>query len=84
MNKKIKLGINVDTIGFILGEECALVIAYESCVHIIDDVAKRNGFTLNIGQSIYLSECIPFSDAGAPTISFVHFETLGYSPGHNQ
>ena len=84
MNKKIKLRVNVDTIGSILGEDCVLVIAYESRVHIIDYVAKRNGFTFNIGQSIYLSECVPFSDASVPTISFVHFETPGCSSRHNQ
>ncbi len=82
--QQVKLGINIDMAGPILGEDRAFVIADDSLTHYVDYVGKVTGFPINVKSSIYSSDCIPFSHQGVPTISFARFGAPGCSPGHNR
>lgn len=68
--EKIKLVVNVDMIGSILGKRIAVSTADMSLVHYIDYYAKMVGFPLESSQGVYSSDSTPFADAGVPAISF--------------
>ena len=82
--KRVRIGINLDMAGPILGEDRAFVIADDSLRHFVDYEAKLKGFAMNVKSSIYSSDCIPFSNQGVPTISFARFGASGCAPGHNR
>lgn len=82
--KNIKLGINVDMAGPILGEDRAFITADNSLCHAVDYLAKEIGFAITVEQNTYSSDCIPFADKGVPAISFARFGAPGGAPGHNR
>lgn len=82
--KGIKLGINVDMAGPILGEDRAFVTADKSLCHVVEYLSKEVGFPITVEQKIYSSDCMPFADKGIPAISFARFGATGCAPGHNR
>lgn len=67
---QIKLVVNIDMIGSILGHRIAVSTADMSLVHYIDYYAKMVGFPLESSQGVYSSDSTPFADAGVPSFSF--------------
>lgn len=63
---QIKLVVNIDMIGSILGHRIAVSTADISLVHYIDYYAKMVGFPLESSQGVYSSDSTPFADAGVP------------------
>lgn len=68
--EQIKLVVNVDMIGSILGNRIAVSTADMSLVHYVDYYAKVAGYPLASSQGVYSSDSTPFADAGVPAVSF--------------
>ena len=68
--ENIRLCINVDMTGPILGLDTALVMADMSLCHALDFYKKEIGFIMEVKQDIYSSDAIPFADNGVPGINF--------------
>ncbi|MBQ8448993.1 MAG: M28 family peptidase [Clostridia bacterium] len=66
----IRLCINVDMTGPILGLDTALVMADMSVCHAMDFYKKEIGYNMEVKQDIYSSDAIPFADNGIPGINF--------------
>ena len=66
----IRLCMNVDMTGPILGLDTALVMADMSVCHAMDFYKKEIGFNMEVKQDIYSSDAIPFADNGIPGINF--------------
>lgn len=82
--ENIKLGINIDVGGAILGADTATVLGDESLCHMIDFYAKDVCFPIAVKQGIYSSDCIPFADKGIPVINFMRFGASGAASIHNR
>ncbi|MBQ9746841.1 MAG: M28 family peptidase [Clostridia bacterium] len=68
--ENIRLCINVDMTGPILGYDTALVMADIGVCHAMDFYKKEIGFNMEVKQDIYSSDAIPFADNGIPGINF--------------
>lgn len=66
----IKLVVNVDMLGSVLGNRIAVSTADMSLVHYIDYYARVEGYPLESSQGVYSSDSTPFADAGVPAVSF--------------
>ncbi|MGL5674799.1 MAG: M28 family peptidase, partial [Cellulosilyticaceae bacterium] len=82
--KSIKLGINVDVAGAIVGEDRAIVTADTSLVTYIEYLAKEIGFSIATKQDTYSSDSIPFADKGIPCVNFCRFSAPGMSFIHTR
>ncbi|SHJ99875.1 Zn-dependent amino-or carboxypeptidase, M28 family [Hathewaya proteolytica DSM 3090] len=82
--ENVKMGINVDVGGAILGCDQATVLAEESLCHMVDFYAKQVCFPLKVDKDIYSSDCIPFADKGIPVINFMRFGAPGAASIHNR
>lgn len=82
--KAIKLGINVDVAGPIMGEDRAIVTADNSLCHYIDYLAKEVGFAISVKQDTYSSDSIPFADKGIPCVNFCRFGSPGCAMIHSR
>jgi Zn-dependent M28 family amino/carboxypeptidase len=68
--ESIRLCINVDMTGPVLGYDSALVMAEQAVCHAMDFYKKEIGFAMEVKQDIYSSDAIPFADNGIPGINF--------------
>ncbi|MCK5130210.1 MAG: Zn-dependent exopeptidase M28 [Clostridiales bacterium] len=75
--KKLKLVINVDMAGAILGEEKAMVTADISLKNMIDYLANEVGHSILTTQQVYSSDSTPFAYKGIPAVSFARFGAAG-------
>jgi aminopeptidase YwaD len=82
--KELKLVINVDMAGTILGAEQAIVTADISLVHMINYLSNEIGHSITVTHDIYSSDSTPFSYKGIPSVSFARYGTRGSAPGHNR
>ncbi len=80
----IKLAINVDMAGSVLGNERAMVSADIGLVHMINYLAKEIGYSIDAVHDIYSSDSTPFAHNGVPAMSFAKFSASGASPMHNR
>lgn len=78
--EKIRLCINMDMAGPILGQERAWVTGEESLCSALTFYYKAEGYPMVVQQDIYSSDSIPFADAGVPGINFFR----GAAPGTSQ
>ena len=69
----VKLCVNIDMIGTIMGSRIAVSTADMSLVHFIDYYGKMVGFPINSSQGVYSSDSTPFADAGVPAMSFARW-----------
>jgi len=69
--EKIRLCINVDMTGPILGRDYALVTAEESLCGVISFMYKELGHPMTVLQEICSSDSIPFADKGIPAVNFL-------------
>ena len=82
--KNVKLMINVDVAGSVLGQNKAMIIAEDGLRSMIDYMAKEIGFPISVVQDIYSSDCIPYADKGIPAANFCRFGTNGGAMIHNR
>ncbi len=80
--EKIKLCVNVDMTGVVLGRDYARVTGEDSIVHSIDFFAKSIGYGITSYQDIYSSDGIPFADVGIPAINFYRSAIGGLTQIH--
>lgn len=71
--KNIRLNINVDVAGTVLGKDSALVIANNDLLAMVKYLSKEVAFPIDVQQNIYSSDCMPFADKGIPAINFMRF-----------
>ena len=82
--KNIKLVVNVDMAGVILGQDCAIVSADLSLKHMVDLLGKELGFSVKTSHDVYSSDSTPFAFEGVPAISFARFSARGGAMLHNR
>lgn len=82
--KAIKLGINVDVAGPIMGEDRAIVTADNSLCTYIEYLAKEVGFSIAVKQDTYSSDSIPFANKGIPCVNFCRFGSPGCAMIHSR
>lgn len=80
--EKIRLSINVDLAGPVIGRDTAIVLAEDKLCHMIEYMYKEVGHPMNVRHDIYSSDCIPFADAGVPAVNFVRFASSGAAACH--
>lgn len=68
--EQIKLAVNIDMIGCIIGNRSAVSTADQSLVHYVDYYSKMVGYPLESSQGVYPSDSTPFADAGVPAVTF--------------
>lgn len=71
--KNIKLNVNIDMIGTIMGKRIAVSTADMSLVHFIDYYGKMVGFPIESSQGVYSSDSTPFADVGVPAFSYARW-----------
>ncbi len=82
--KDHRLMINVDVGGPILGVDNVLVTAEEKLASYMEYFLKMGGFSAEVKQDIYSSDCIPFADSGVPAINFIRGGAHGAAYIHNR
>ncbi len=82
--KGIRLMINVDVAGPVLGKDIALVTAEDSLRVAVEYLSMETGFPISVKQDIYSSDSIPFADKGVPGINFARFGAPGNGNIHNR
>lgn len=78
------LMINVDVGGPILGVEELGVTGEESLVSFADYLMKIGGYPVQVKQTIYSSDSIPFADNGIPAVNFDRAGAHGAAYIHNR
>lgn len=81
---KIRLNVNVDVGGAVLGREAVCAISEMSLVNMIEYLAKETDFSVDVRQSIYSSDGIPFADKGIPAANFMRFGSSGTAFIHDR
>ncbi len=80
----IRLCVNVDMIGSIIGRRIAVCTSDMSLVHYIDYFGKIKGFPIEVSQGVYSSDSTPFADKGVPAVSFARITTSGTGEIHSR
>lgn len=80
----IKLAVNIDMAGPIIGRDTAIVTANENLCHMVEYLYKEIGHSMTVRQDIYSSDSIPFADKGIPAINFTRFGGPGAAACHNR
>lgn len=70
---KIKLNVNVDVAGTVLGRDSAVILGNDAFVNMVSYLSKEVAFQIGVRKDIYSSDCIPFTDRGVPSINFMRF-----------
>ena len=82
--KNVKLCINVDMTGVVLGRDIACCTAKESLVNYINYMGKEVGFNIQARQGVYSSDSTPFADKGVPSLSFARLAPRGGAEIHSR
>lgn len=78
----IRLCINIDMAGPILGKDAAVITGEESLCHAISFLYKELGHSMSVEQNTYSSDSIPFADKGIPGVNFMRRAAGGSSLIH--
>ena len=78
----IRLCINIDMAGPILGKDAAVITGEESLCHAISFLYKELGHSMSVEQNTYSSDSIPFADKGIPGVNFMRRAAQGSSLIH--
>ncbi|MEG1686717.1 MAG: M28 family peptidase [Angelakisella sp.] len=65
------LMINIDVGGSVLGQDLAQITGEMSLVHFTDYFMKLRGYPVEVTQSTYSSDSIPFANKGVPAVNFI-------------
>lgn len=80
----IKLNINVDMIGSIMGRRIAVSTAEQSFVDYISYLGKEVGYPIHSSQGVASTDSTPFADKGIPAVAFTTGAGNNYGPYHNR
>ncbi|MCQ2436594.1 MAG: M28 family metallopeptidase [Clostridia bacterium] len=78
----IRLCVNIDMVGTLLGHDDYRIIGTEDFVHAVQFLYKKVGYPMSVRQDIYSSDCIPFADKGIPAINIIRSCPQGGSQIH--
>lgn len=78
--ERVKLMLNVDVAGAILGKNTAIITGPDSLKHYIDVLARMQGLDFNIRQSVYSSDSVPLAEQGIPSVNLIR----SGAPIHNR
>lgn len=81
---QIKLCVNVDMVGSIMGRRIAVCTSDMSLVHYMDYFGKIKGFPIEVSQGVYSSDSTPFADNGVPAVSFARITSPGTGEIHSR
>lgn len=76
----IRLCINIDMVGPLLGRDGAIVTGEEKICNAIEFIYKQVGHPMYVRQDTYSSDSIPFAEKGIPGVNFVR----NCAPGGSQ
>jgi hypothetical protein len=80
-NQQVKLVINVDLAGTVLGNNSALICGTEAMANFIDSFAKEKGFSMDVRHLAYSSDNIPFNENGIPSFALNRYSSnAGHTP----
>lgn len=82
--ENIKLCVNVDMIGSIMGKRIAVCTSDMSLVHYIEYDSRMIGFPIEVSQGVYSSDSTPFADHGIPAVSFARITQQGTGVIHSR
>ncbi len=82
--ENIKLCINVDMTGPLLGVDVALVTGEKDICGALNFIKKEMGYFIEVKQDIYSSDAIPFADKGIPGINFLRRAAEGTTGVHTR
>ena len=78
----VRLNINIDMIGCIMGKVIACCTSEIDLVHYLNYLANEVGFPIKAYQDVYSSDSTPFADKGIPAISFARIARGNVHPIH--
>ncbi len=81
--KNVKIVINCDVAGPVLGADEIFVTANEEILSYCKALGSELAFPANYHLDIYSSDGVPFTDKGIPSISVTRFGTSGTAYIHN-
>lgn len=81
--ENIKLCVNIDMIGSIMGKRIARCTSDLSLVNYVDYYGKMNGYPIEVTQGVYSSDSTPFADNGVPALSFARITHQGTGSIHS-
>ncbi len=82
--KNIKLSINCDVAGPVLGTDRVIVTGNDEIVAYCKSLGNEIGFPAEYKRDIYSSDNMPFADKNIPAISITRFGTYGTAYIHNR
>lgn len=74
---KTVLMINADVGAAVLGQNLIFVIGEQAAADYVDGTLKAAGIAAKVKQEIYSSDCMPFADAGVPSVNFLRVGSKG-------
>ena len=80
--EKIKICVNIDMTGVVLGRDYCRVTGEDAIVHSVDYFGKMIGYGITAYQDIYSSDGIPFADKGIPALNFYRSAINGLTNIH--
>ena len=80
----VRLVVNIDMVGSIMGKRIAVSTAPQALVDYIDYYGKIKGFPIKSSQGVYSSDSTPFADKGIPAVSFARITASGTGDIHSR
>ncbi len=80
----VRLNINVDVAGAVLGHDSAWCLGEDDLPAMVRSLARECGFVVEVKRDVYSSDEVPFSDLGIPSVSFMRFGERGANYIHNR
>jgi len=69
--EKCRLNLNLDMTGILMGVDEVDIIGEESFLHMLQYMAREQGFDADCRRAVRSSDCAVFADHGVPAIDFV-------------
>ncbi|MFO8059669.1 MAG: M28 family metallopeptidase [Bacillota bacterium] len=76
----VKMVLNVDVAGGILGRNRAIVTGPDALKNYVEVMSRRQGVAMKIKQDVYSSDSIPFAEKGIPSLNLIR----SGAPIHNR
>lgn len=82
--KKVKLMINLDVAGSVIGHNFVRCTCEESVANAIQFIADETGYRADIKQGLMGSDSTPFANKGIPAIGFGRGAAYGFETAHSR
>lgn len=84
MIKQIRLNINIDMLGVVIGKNIACCTAQMALADYLQYMGRELGYPLVASQGVYSSDSTSFADKGIPAISFARIAPKGGEEIHSR